>query len=132
MSIINKRRVPIILEILPSPIDRRVWQEASILRDDGDEMSIILFSSDLTIMRLIVIVEEEIACIEKVFSRLVVAIAVNLTSDGWIILKYQPVGLAGKPSNIGENYLMLAEPGHTKGRENLHFPMTCPYHGFIR
>ena len=87
MSIISKRRVPIILEILPSPIDRRVWQEASIFRDDGDEMSIILFSSDLTIMRLIVIVEEEIACIEKGFSRLVVAIAVNLTSDGWIILK---------------------------------------------
>lgn len=35
------RRVLFIVENLPSPFDRRVWQEASTLRDNGYEVSII-------------------------------------------------------------------------------------------
>ncbi|HUG78684.1 MAG TPA: glycosyltransferase family 4 protein [Burkholderiales bacterium] len=36
-----KRRVLILVENLPSPFDRRVWQEATTLRDAGYEVSII-------------------------------------------------------------------------------------------
>jgi glycosyltransferase involved in cell wall biosynthesis len=36
-----KRRVLILVENLPSPFDRRVWQEATALRDAGYEVSII-------------------------------------------------------------------------------------------
>ena len=35
------RRVLILVENLPSPFDRRVWQEATTLRDAGYEVSII-------------------------------------------------------------------------------------------
>ena len=35
------RRVLIIVENLPSPFDRRVWQEATTLRENGYEVSII-------------------------------------------------------------------------------------------
>ena len=35
------RRVLIIVENLPSPFDRRVWQEASTLKKNGYEVSII-------------------------------------------------------------------------------------------
>jgi len=35
------RRVLIIVENLPSPFDRRVWQESTTLRDAGYEVSII-------------------------------------------------------------------------------------------
>ena len=35
------RRVLILVENLPSPFDRRVWQEATTLRDSGHEVSII-------------------------------------------------------------------------------------------
>jgi glycosyltransferase involved in cell wall biosynthesis len=37
----KKRRVLIIVENLPSPFDRRVWQEATSLRDAGYEVTII-------------------------------------------------------------------------------------------
>lgn len=37
----TKRRVLFIVENLPSPFDRRVWQEATTLRDAGYEVSII-------------------------------------------------------------------------------------------
>lgn len=37
----RRRRVLIIVENLPLPFDRRVWQEALALRDDGYEVSII-------------------------------------------------------------------------------------------
>ncbi len=37
----DKRRVLIIVENLPSPFDRRVWQEATTLREAGYEVSII-------------------------------------------------------------------------------------------
>ena len=37
----SRRRVLIIVENLPLPFDRRVWQEALALRDDGCEVSII-------------------------------------------------------------------------------------------
>jgi len=37
----KKKRVLIIVENLPSPFDRRVWQEATTLRDDGYIVSII-------------------------------------------------------------------------------------------
>ena len=36
-----RRRVLIIVENLPSPFDRRVWQEATTLRDAGYQVSII-------------------------------------------------------------------------------------------
>ena len=36
-----RRRVLILVENLPSPFDRRVWQEAGALRDNGYEVSII-------------------------------------------------------------------------------------------
>jgi glycosyltransferase involved in cell wall biosynthesis len=36
-----RRRVLILVENLPSPFDRRVWQEATTLRDAGHEVSII-------------------------------------------------------------------------------------------
>ena len=35
------KRILIIVENLPSPFDRRVWQEATTLRDAGCEVSII-------------------------------------------------------------------------------------------
>jgi glycosyltransferase involved in cell wall biosynthesis len=38
---VNPRRVLILVENLPSPFDRRVWQEASALRDAGYVVSII-------------------------------------------------------------------------------------------
>lgn len=41
MASAGKDRVLIIVENLPSPFDRRVWQEASTLRDAGHEVSII-------------------------------------------------------------------------------------------
>lgn len=41
MSLISKRRVLILVENLPSPFDRRVWQEATTLRDNGYAVSII-------------------------------------------------------------------------------------------
>src|SRR5690606_16813554 len=37
----GKRRVLIIVENLPCPFDRRVWQEAKALRDHGYDVSII-------------------------------------------------------------------------------------------
>lgn len=37
----NKRRVLILVENLPSPFDRRVWQEATTLKDWGYEVTII-------------------------------------------------------------------------------------------
>ena len=37
----RQRRVLILVENLPSPFDRRVWQEASALRDAGYAVSII-------------------------------------------------------------------------------------------
>jgi len=36
-----KRRVLILVENLPSPFDRRVWQEANALRDAGYTVTII-------------------------------------------------------------------------------------------
>ncbi len=41
MASAGKRRVLIIVENLPSPFDRRVWQEATTLRQAGYEVSII-------------------------------------------------------------------------------------------
>ena len=41
MSYIYPRRVLILVENLPSPFDRRVWQEATTLHDHGYEVSII-------------------------------------------------------------------------------------------
>ncbi|UJO99371.1 MAG: glycosyltransferase family 4 protein [Nitrosomonas sp.] len=41
MSRITKRRVLILVENLPSPFDRRVWQEATTLHDNGYVVSII-------------------------------------------------------------------------------------------
>ena len=41
MSDFNPRRVLILVENLPSPFDRRVWQEATTLHDHGYEVSII-------------------------------------------------------------------------------------------
>ena len=41
MSPISKRRVLILVENLPSPFDRRVWQEATTLHDNGYVVSII-------------------------------------------------------------------------------------------
>ena len=37
----SRRRVLILVENLPSPFDRRVWQEATALRDAGYLVSII-------------------------------------------------------------------------------------------
>ena len=37
----HRRRVLILVENLPSPFDRRVWQEATALRDAGYTVSII-------------------------------------------------------------------------------------------
>src|SRR5258706_4333786 len=41
MKLIHPRRVLILVENLPSPFDRRVWQEATTLRDAGYVVSII-------------------------------------------------------------------------------------------
>ncbi len=41
MAFAGKRRVLIIVENLPVPFDRRVWQEARTLREDGYDVSII-------------------------------------------------------------------------------------------
>jgi len=41
MSENKSRRVLIIVENLPVPFDRRVWQEANTLREAGHEVSII-------------------------------------------------------------------------------------------
>ena len=41
MSRLVSRRVLILVENLPSPFDRRVWQEATTLRDAGYAVSII-------------------------------------------------------------------------------------------
>ncbi len=41
MSFTNRRRVLILVENLPSPFDRRVWQEATTLHDNGYVVSII-------------------------------------------------------------------------------------------
>src|SRR5258706_3352650 len=40
-SVVRPRRVLILVENLPSPFDRRVWQEATTLRDAGYVVSII-------------------------------------------------------------------------------------------
>src|SRR5258706_3732676 len=41
MNASASKRVLILIETLPSPFDRRVWQEATTLRDAGHEVSII-------------------------------------------------------------------------------------------
>src|SRR5947209_7351257 len=38
---VTRRRVLILVENLPSPFDRRVWQEATALRDAGYAVSIV-------------------------------------------------------------------------------------------
>src|SRR5204863_9787693 len=40
-NVVQPRRVLILVENLPSPFDRRVWQEATTLRDAGYGVSII-------------------------------------------------------------------------------------------
>src|SRR5207249_7965941 len=40
-NVVQPRRVLILVENLPSPFDRRVWQEATALRDAGYLVSII-------------------------------------------------------------------------------------------
>lgn len=41
MSLFQKKHILIIVENLPVPFDRRVWQEATTLKDDGAKVSII-------------------------------------------------------------------------------------------
>lgn len=41
LKTVNPRRILIIVENLPSPFDRRVWQEATTLKQAGYEVSII-------------------------------------------------------------------------------------------
>src|SRR5256885_17090508 len=40
-NVVQPRRVLILVESLPSPFDRRVWQEATTLRDAGHLVSIV-------------------------------------------------------------------------------------------